>query len=239
MNHTLKNLLIAVPLALLLASAPATGPAPEKSWAAPNGQTLSVKMIGPVTQETDLQILCLLKHSADGDAYIEAVDDFNKKVGGLLSSIRDNGAFVGEMGETFLFTPPPNTIAPKRVLLIGVGDEKNLKLDTLKLAGRIAARESTRLGVSHVSFAPTLRDQGSSRVDVAAGDATFVAGWILAYDTECRLQQEHLAPVATVATLTIEAGPKYFDSVVAEVEKAVATTGDALKTKVPQPFVRP
>src|SRR5271169_5672805 len=103
---------------LTFADAPA-----EKAVDAPHGQTISLKMIGPVTQTTDLQIVCILKHDPSGDKYIEAMDDFNKKLHNLLSGIRDRGEFTGELGETLLFTPAADTITPKQVLLIGIGDE--------------------------------------------------------------------------------------------------------------------
>ena len=35
--------------------------------------TISVKMIGPVTQVTDLQIVCVFKHKPGGDMLIEAM----------------------------------------------------------------------------------------------------------------------------------------------------------------------
>ena len=47
------------------------------------------KMIGPVTQATDLQVICILKHDPAGDKYIEAMQDLNGKLKGLLSSLRD------------------------------------------------------------------------------------------------------------------------------------------------------
>ena len=149
-----------------------------------NGVQIIAKMIGPVTESTDLQIICVLKHEPAGDTYIDAMKDFNGKIGGLLSSLRDRGEFVGEPGETFLFSPPAKTIAPARVLLIGVGSEQALSIEQLRLAGRIAAREAIRLNASHVSFAPTLRDEGSSRIDVGDGDAAFTEQFLLAYDTE-------------------------------------------------------
>src|SRR3954454_19833248 len=178
--------------------------APKKqTYDAPNRVTVAVEMIGPVTQTTDLQIICVLKHDPSGDKYIEAMDDFNKKLNGLLAGLRERGEFAGDLGETLVFAPPANSITPRQVLLIGVGDEASLTLEKLNFAGTIAARESTRLKVSNVSFAATLRDQGSNRIDVGEGDAAVAQGWILAYDTERRLQEQGLAPSATVSSFTI------------------------------------
>ena len=218
---------------LALVEAPA-----EKSVSAPHDQTISVKMIGPVTQTTDLQVICILKHDPAGDKYIEAMDDFNQKLHGLLSGLRDRGEFTGELGETLLFTPPANTVTPSRVLLVGIGDETGITLERLKLVGGIAAREALRLKAPHVSFVPALRDQGSVRVDVGDGDAAFTAGWILAYDTEKKLQDQQLASSVDVASLTIQAGPKFFDGAFAKVSEAVASTAELVKQRSELPYAQ-
>src|SRR5262249_47928063 len=209
---------------------------PEKSVSAPRDVTVTVKMIGPVTQTTDLQILCLLKHNPAGDHYIEAMQDFNDKLGGLLSSLRERGEFVGEPGETLVFTPPAGSITPKKVLLIGVGEEAALTVDRLRFAGTIAAREAVRLGMAHVSFAPTLRDQGSTRIDVGEGDAAVVDSFLLAYDTELRLQEQGLASAAKLREFVIEAGPQYFEGATEKVGAAVQSAATVLARRDAKPY---
>jgi cytosol aminopeptidase family protein len=231
--------LVAISLTTLIPSTSAESAAPaEKSIDAPNGLKIHVKMIGPVTQTTDLQVICVLKHNPapGGDIYKEAMADLNDKLGGIISSLRERGEFAGEAGETLLFTPPANTIAAKRVLLIGVGEESTLTLATLRLAGRIIARESIRLGVAHVSFAPTLRDQGSTRIDVGDGDAAVSEQLILACDTERRLQDQGLTPKANLVDFTIEAGSKYFDSASQKVTNAVASAAAQIATRNPRRY---
>jgi Cytosol aminopeptidase family, N-terminal domain len=216
-----------------------TAAAPEeKSVSAPHSQTISVKMIGPVTQTTDLQVICVLKHDPAGDKYIAAMDDFNQKLHGLLSGLRDRGEFSGELGETLLFTPPANTIAPTQVLLVGIGDESGITLERLKLVGEIAAREAVRIKASQVSFVPALRDQGSVRVDVGDGDAAFVTGWILAYDTEKKLQDQQLTASIDVSSLTIQAGPTFFDGAFAKVSDAVASAAEIVNQRSAQPYAQ-
>ena len=75
---------------------------------------------------------------------------------------------------------------PSRVLVIGLGPESDLSLDTLRVVGRVALREAVRLKAKHVSFAPTIRDQGNNSIDVGQGDRAVVENVILAYDTEKR-----------------------------------------------------
>jgi hypothetical protein len=59
-------------------------------------------------------------------------------------------------------------------MAIGLGDEKQLSLDSLRVVGRIAAREAVRLKAKHVAWAPVLRDQGNSVIDVDEGDRAFI-----------------------------------------------------------------
>ena len=214
------------------ADAPA-GPAKKVAIDAPHGLKVSVKMIGPAGQATDLQVICVLKHdpAPGADKYAGAMTELNDRLGGMLASLRERGEFAGDLGETLLFTPPTGTIAPKRMLLVGVGPEAGLTVDTLRLVGRIAARETVRLGVAHASFAPALRDQGSTRVDVGEGDGAMVEQFVLAYDTERRLQAQGLAPKAEVTSLTIEAGPSYFEAAAAKVKAAVAAAAAQVQSR--------
>jgi hypothetical protein len=221
---------------LLLSHAWAAAATVEKSLDAPHNMRIIIKMIGPVTQITDLQVICVLKHNPAGDQYIEAMKTLNDTLGGFLSALRDRGQFIGESGETFLFTPPANSITPARVLLIGVGDESKLTLDSLRLAGRVTVREAVRLNVAHVSFAPMLRDQGSSRIDVGEGGAAVVEQFLLAYDTEKRLQAEGLSPKDGLKDLTIEAGQKFFDKVSEKVTTAIAASAAQIKERGTTPY---
>src|SRR6201998_3595801 len=160
----------------------------QKTFDAPRGMKVSVKMIGPYSQPADLQIICLFKHKPSGDVYQGAAKDTDQHLRGLLSALRNRGEFVGELGETFLFTPPSGSIPAKRFMLVGLGDEKDLSLDSLRVVGRIAAREAVRLQAKHVAWAPVIRDEGNTTIEVGEGDRTFTDQFLAAYDTEKRLQ---------------------------------------------------
>jgi hypothetical protein len=208
------------------------GSAPKQNVfaAKPLGITISVKMVGPYMEPADLQIICLFKHKSSGDTYQGAAKDTDEKLGGLLSALRNRGEFVGELGETILFTPPKNSIPAKRFMVIGLGEEKDLSLDSLRVVGRIAAREAVRLQAKHVAWAPVIRDEGNSTIDVGEGDRAFAEQMLSAYDTEKRLQAQGLAPKFSIESLVIEAGPTYFDGAVKQVGEGLETvTGDLVK----------
>ncbi|MBV8458627.1 MAG: hypothetical protein JO122_18665 [Acetobacteraceae bacterium] len=208
----------------------------EVTLAAPNHVAVRVRTQAPYDAETPLQVVCYFKHKAAGDTTLEAAVDLDRKLGGVIASLRNRGEFVGDELETVLLSPPEGTIKPKLLLLVGLGDEASLSLDTMKGVGRAAVREAARLGVTRVAFAPLIRDQGSSRF--AAGDVAdaVVQGMLLGYDTEKRLQKEGLAKAFTLEEWVQEAGPKYFEDTVPGVRKAVKEATSAIEARTSNPY---
>ena len=61
----------------------------------------------------------------------------------------------GTWGKPSFFTPPSGSIPAKRFMVIGLGEEQDLSLDSLRVVGRIAAREAeSHLNAKHVAWAP-------------------------------------------------------------------------------------
>ncbi len=196
----------------------------EKTFLAPNDLKVTVRMVAPYAAQTDLQIVCVFKHSPAGDKYVASMKDFDDKLHGLLSLLRNRGEYVGELGETILFNTWPDSITPKRVLVVGLGAEKDLSLDTLRVVGRVAVREAVRLCAADVAFAPTIRDQGNTALDVGEGDRTVVEQVLLAYDTEKRLQAEGLTDKFAIREWVIEAGPAFVESAIEKIGEAIEAT---------------
>src|SRR5258708_34769312 len=119
------------------------GAAPKETpvGAKPLGIAFSVKMIGPYGQNSELQIICLFKHKASGDTYQGPAKETDAHLGGILSALRNRGEFVGELGETFLFTPPKGSIPARRFMAIGLEEEKAFSRDSLHLVCSLAARQ--------------------------------------------------------------------------------------------------
>src|SRR5580698_444486 len=115
MKMNLPTFSLALILSLSVASAEDASAPKEDIFAThPLGIKVSIKMIGPYTQPADLQMICLFKHKPSGDNYQGAAKETDAHLGGILSNLRNRGEFVGELGETFLFTPPGGTIPARR-----------------------------------------------------------------------------------------------------------------------------
>jgi hypothetical protein len=216
----------------------ADSPAPKENVfaAKPLGIQVSIKMDGPYMEAADLQIICLFKHKVAGDTYQGAAKETDAHLMGLLSAVRNRGEFVGELGETFLFTPPKGSIPAERFMVIGLGEEKDLSLDSLRVVGRLAAREAVRLKAKHVAWAPVIRDEGNTTIEVGEGDRAFIEQMVLAYDTEKRLQAQALAPEFSIESVVIEAGPAFFDSAVKQVGEGIDSVTVELGKREAAPY---
>ena len=209
----------------------------EKSLAAPDGLTVKVRMEGPYTADVPLQVVCYFKYTPEGARRMTGAPvELDKKLGGVIASLRERGEFVGDEGETLLLIPPKDSIKAKALLLVGLGEEDALSLKVMERVGKVSLREAARLGVSRVAFAPLIRDQGNSKLAAGDVETAAVRGVLLAYDTEKRLQKEGLARKFTLEQWNVEAGPAFFDDTVGGVEKGIEEAKAAAGKRSADPY---
>jgi hypothetical protein len=209
----------------------------EKALDALNKVKLRVRMEGPYTADVPLQVVCYFKYTPEGaKRMFDAPVELDKRLGGVIASLRERGEFGGDQLETILITPPKDSIKAKALLLVGLGDEGALSLKLIEAVGRVSLREATRLGASRVAFAPLIRDQGNTKIPTGEVERAVVRGMLLAYDTEKRLQKEGLAKPYTLEEWWLEAGPAYFDETVAGVQKASAEATELIKARESKPY---
>src|SRR2546421_1343978 len=193
----------------------------EKAFDAPHRVKVKVRMEGPYTADVPLQVVCYFKYTPEGAKKMSGAPvELDKRLGGVIASLRERGEFVGDQLETLLITPPRDSIKAKALLLVGLGDDDAVSLKVMEGVGKVSLREAVRLGVGRVAFAPLIRDQGNTKLGTGDVARAVLRGAVLAYDTEKRLQKEGLAKEFTLKEWVQEAGPKYFVEKVAGVQKA-------------------
>ncbi len=236
-NLSLLVLVLLAGLATLARSDDGKDGVKEKAIEAPNKVKLRVRMEGPYTADVPLQVVCYFKYTPEGAKRMGGAPvELDKRLGGVIGSLRERGEFVGDQLETILITPPKDSIKAKALLLIGLGDEDALSLKLMEDVGRIAVREASRLDANRVAFAPLIRDQGNSKLATGEVARAVVRGMLLAYDTEKRLQKQELEKPYTLDEWWVEAGPDYFDETVAGTQKASAEATDLIKARESKPY---
>jgi len=163
---------------------------------------------GPTEAPGDLQIICLFQSNPD-NKLLASLATMDQQLGGLLTQIRTQGLFRGDLGETILLTPKPGVIAAKRLLIIGLGDRTTFTADREELVGEIAYTKSERFGVPAPTFAPTVLDGGFTGTDTGNIGAYFIKGFLRGRAIAAALYAAHTGPSPTVARLTFLAGPAH------------------------------
>src|SRR5262249_44316398 len=111
----------------------------EQSLQAPHGGTIKVRMEGPYTAGVPLQGVCYFRYSPDGVKQMKGAPvELDKRLGGVIASLRERGEFAADPLETILITPPRDSIKAKALLLVGLGDEDDLSLKLMESVGRVA-----------------------------------------------------------------------------------------------------
>lgn len=215
----------------------AVKPPPETKIEGPNGLPIIVRMQGPYDADVPLQIVCYFKKTTDSDARLfGAPVELDKRLGGVIASLRARGEFHGDEFETLLLDSPENSIQPRQLLLIGLGDEGALSLERMERVGKIALREAVRIGATRVAFAPLIKDAGNDKFPVGDVENAVVRGMLMAYDTEKRLQKQGFARDFSLSLWLVEAGPTYYDETIAGVKKAVDQASASVKDRCPTAY---
>ena len=160
---------------------------------------------GPTEAPGDLQIICLFQSFPD-NKLLASLASMDQQLGGLLTKVRTQSLFRGDLGETILLTPKPGVIAAQRLLIIGLGDRTTFTAQREELIGEIAYAESERLGVTAPTFAPTVLDGGFSGTNTGTIGTDFIKGFLRGRAIGATLYAAHAGPSPKVAHLTFLAG---------------------------------
>jgi hypothetical protein len=181
---------------------------------------VSVLSEHPSDSDTDLLVFCLFGSSPRNKLMASLVDTDNK-LHGLLTEVRRPGLFNGELGETMVLTPPPGTMKPRKILIIGLGDSESFAPARMYLVGKIAFLEADRLGATHPFFAASILDGGVTKFTTGEVATFVVGGFRDALALEQTLHARGDAGPPVVADFTYLAGPKNVSSTTAGIAQAM------------------
>src|SRR3954469_6726207 len=112
----------------------------------PDKLAIKVRMEGPYTADTPLQVVCYFKYTPDGARRMTGAPvELDRELGGVIGSLPERGEVAGDELETLVLVPPKGSIKAKSLLLIGLGEEGTLSLERMERVGRVALREASRL----------------------------------------------------------------------------------------------
>jgi Cytosol aminopeptidase family, N-terminal domain len=195
---------------------------------AADGLAVDVKVAGPSTQATPLQVACVFEY-VEGDitqppalpAALNGMRHLDDSLHGLITELRKSGRFAGHALETLLIVPPKGTLAAERLLLIGLGKRQEFTPALLQRVGAVGMREALRLGVAAYSHASDIKDAGVDSPTAASAQAV-VTGALEALATQRYLADKGASAPPSVGSLTLLAGPAFFAETTAAVRELLA-----------------
>ncbi|MEP6944625.1 MAG: M17 family peptidase N-terminal domain-containing protein [Acidobacteriota bacterium] len=197
-----------------------------------DGVIIEAIVQGPSTEDTPLQVACVFEYT-EGDIFssppalpkeLNGMLHLDMALNGLITDLRKSGKFEGHAFETILLTPRSGLIGAKKLLLIGLGDRTKFNPELMISVGKVAMRESLRLGVSSFAFGSDLKDAGvDSPTALVAGNV--VKGFFAAYRTENYLKEKDLASHKPLTKVTMLAGPAFFTTAAAGIKDVIDEIG--------------
>jgi hypothetical protein len=192
-----------------------------------DGIDIEVMAQSPSAERTPLQVACVFEYT-DNDIFnppalpaeANGIVHVDKGLNGIITELRKSGKFTGHAFETLLIDVPNGTIAPKKLLLIGLGDRQKFDPEMMKTVGAIGMREALRLGVDSYAHASDLKDGGIDSPTALIAQ-NVLKGAIDAYRTQVYLKNKNMAAFKPITKITLLAGPPFYQ-----------ITGEALKTEV-------
>ena len=161
---------------------------------------------GPAMAEVDLSVACMFEHEVSGAPVAGGLLGLDRALAGQLTRLRADGAFRAQAMETLLITTPPPALAPRAILVIGLGDPDRLTSDVLRRATRVAMREAIRHGARSMAFAPSVLDAGHTDNAALNMPEVMLDGMLSALAAEVTLAGTGLAPVPVLQHCTFDVG---------------------------------
>jgi len=163
---------------------------------------IKVRKESPLQVKTDMLVIGVY----DKKMTLPLLKELDEKLGGALRKAQRSGAFSGKAGEQILFQPAGH-LPVERVLLIGLGPQKDVTLDKLRKAAGTATEQAIKAKVNKLTLALPLAEIKSC--DIRARVGACAEGALLAtycYDRFLSKQARSDRTLPAALTLLIENG---------------------------------
>lgn len=171
-----------------------------------HGVAFDVVAWGPAQAAVDVSVACMFEHELGAAGMTGGLLALDGALGGQLARLRAAGAFRAQPMETLLVTTPPPGMAPRAILVIGMGDPQALDGDLMRRATRVAMREAIRFGAASMAFAPSVLDAGHTDNAGLAMEDAMMDGMLGALRAEHMLAAAGLARTPALRRCTFDVG---------------------------------
>lgn len=200
----------------------AAGCMPEQktlgSW---RGVSFDLAVRDSVAADVDLSFACMFTRELGGGPH-GGLLHLNGALSGALVRLRDEGVFSGDAMETLLISHPPEGIAARGLMVIGMGDPLEWTSTVTARAVATALRAAVQLGVGSAAFAPSLLDAGLAPETTEGTAAEMMKAVTAAIDAQWRIAACGLSPTPLLRRWVFDVGAAGFAAAVEQFEATLA-----------------
>lgn len=161
---------------------------------------------GPAQATVDLSVACMFERELDPRGPQGGLLALDQALGGHLTRMRAIGAFRAQPLETLLVSTPPPGMAPRALLVTGMGDPAALDGELLRRAAHTALTEAVRSGAQSMAFAPSVLDAGHVAYAALDMQSVMLDGMLGALRAERMLIEAGLASVPSLRRCSFDVG---------------------------------
>lgn len=172
------------------------------SW---QGVSLDIAVWDGLGANVDLSCACMFTHELEGGPH-GGLLHLDHALSGMLLRLRDEGVFQGAPMETLLISQPPEAIAARAVMVIGMGEPAAWTPAVTAAAVGMAVRAAMQLGVTSAAFAPGLLDANLTPKDTAGTAPAMIRAVTRAIDAQASIAAYGLAPAPSLRRWVFDVG---------------------------------
>ena len=197
--------------------------APRYALGSFHGVEFDVVAWGPKDAKVDLSFACMFEHEAAGASLGGGMLSLDQSLDRLLTRMRAGGAFKAQQLETLHLASLPDRLAPRSIMVIGLGNPETLTPALLERATGMAIAEAIRLKAATVAFAPNLLDAGLSDVAGMHIASSMLAGVFHALATATLLAEAGFSETPSIRRWSFDTGLAHIDAAAKEFASAFCT----------------
>lgn len=185
------------------------------------GVSLDIAAWDGAAADVDLSVACMFTRELEGGLR-GGLLHLDRALSGKLVRLRDEGVFLGEAGETLLISLPPETVAARAVMVVGVGEPSRWTPAVTAQAVKVAIGTAVQLGVTSAAFAPSLLDSGWGPEATAGVASAMMKAAIGTIDAHMSIAAHGLAPPPSLRRWVFDVGAAGLASAAAQFRAALA-----------------
>jgi len=170
----------------------------------------------------DLSCACMFTHEAHGATLSGGLAHLDQALGGTLTSMRQQGLFRAERGETLFLSAPPAGVAAKTLLVIGLGAPEDWSPSVMESAVRQAIGAAFFRPLRSIALAASMLDGGLTPAETAGASSAMLQGLTKALDAAAHLRAMNVVEPLPLNHWVFDVGIKRFDAAAQQFRRELA-----------------